>query len=370
MIDSTNRPNAIACRRVTAHAASPLRSDGTLPLAPHRPAGPLPAHAQLVFHALGPTRVRSPPAPPPRDRTGRRGGRMRPQPAHGDRQRGAGEQIDDVVLAEVDEREAERRRIARRLRPRPAPPRRAEARPSGMWRSEATASQPGDCPRTHCRASPSRLARSARRTRPSSAAHAAPRRALRLGCGGIPRRRRRHDPVEARAEVEHGIGQHGRAREARGVSHEHVRERSVRHEEPAQCVHTSTRSSSRHSGPSGPLGRARAAGARSAARPARAAGRPRSGSRCGRERRTCSSSCGDLYAARYAHICRAQTPTSRLRERRIATDRPTGAANATACRTTAEPSRACATAARLHRRRPSPRRLLESPSTAAQAGSI
>ena len=57
-----------------------------------------------------------------------------------------------------------------RARPRPVPPRRAEARPSRMWRSAARASRPGDCLRTHCRASPSRLARSARRTRPSCAA--------------------------------------------------------------------------------------------------------------------------------------------------------------------------------------------------------
>src|SRR5271167_4646867 len=44
-----------------------------------------------------------------------------------------------------------------------------------------------------------------------------------------------------------------------------------------------------------------------------------------------SSSCGVLYAARYAHICRAQVATSRARERRVATHRPTGAANAIVC---------------------------------------
>src|SRR5271166_3635182 len=39
-----------------------------------------------------------------------------------------------------------------------------------MWRNAMTASRRGGYPRTHCRASPSRHARSARRTRPSCAA--------------------------------------------------------------------------------------------------------------------------------------------------------------------------------------------------------
>ncbi len=54
-----------------------------------------------------------------------------------------------------------------------------------------------------------------------------------------------------------------------------------------------------------------------------------------RTRRSCAagSSCGDLYAARYAHICKLQVATSRVRVRRIATHKPTGAANATVCAT-------------------------------------
>src|SRR5947207_1106560 len=55
-----------------------------------------------------------------------------------------------------------------------------------------------------------------------------------------------------------------------------------------------------------------------------------------RRRRACArgSSCGVLYAAMYAHICTEQTATSRTRERRVATHRPSGAANATVCVTT------------------------------------
>src|SRR5438067_2142181 len=56
-----------------------------------------------------------------------------------------------------------------------------------------------------------------------------------------------------------------------------------------------------------------------------------------RTRAACSStsSCGDLYAATYAHICRQQAATSRVRERRSATHSPSGAANAAPCKTTA-----------------------------------
>src|SRR5271155_5414497 len=43
----------------------------------------------------------------------------------------------------------------------------------------------------------------------------------------------------------------------------------------------------------------------------------------------CSSSCGVLYAAKYAHICSVHTATSRVRDRLTATHRASGAANAT-----------------------------------------
>src|ERR1700677_3974565 len=50
---------------------------------------------------------------------------------------------------------------------------------------------------------------------------------------------------------------------------------------------------------------------------------------CTRLACACSSSCGVLYAARYAHICSVQTATSRVRDRLTARHRASGAANAT-----------------------------------------
>ena len=52
---------------------------------------------------------------------------------------------------------------------------------------------------------------------------------------------------------------------------------------------------------------------------------------CTRARCASGSSWGDLYAYRYAHICNAHVATSRPRERRTATHKPSGAPNATVC---------------------------------------
>jgi len=52
---------------------------------------------------------------------------------------------------------------------------------------------------------------------------------------------------------------------------------------------------------------------------------------CTRLACACASSCGVLYAARYAHICSVHTAISRVRERLTAKHRASGAANATVC---------------------------------------
>ena len=131
-----------------------------------------------------------------RERAGRRAGR--PRSAR------AGEQVDDVVLAEVHEREAERaaRRSSRR-RPAPGPPPRAGARPSRMWRSAARAWLRAGCLPGNCRAAASASFQNAspcstimRRSAGSPLGPGSP--VLRR----VPRRRGRHRPVADHAEVE------------------------------------------------------------------------------------------------------------------------------------------------------------------------
>ena len=187
-------------------------------------------------------------------------------PADGLRQREPGEQVDDVVLAEVDEREAERRGVgpAERARRR-GRPRRARARPSRMSRSAARASRRADCLRGHRTAGPSGL--------PEVLAvldHHAPqlRRApssVRPRAGRVPRRRRRHDPVDdqrrCRTRRRSGTRRAGSARGGAAAGRATV-PCGTRNQN--QCVQISARSM-RVDAPG--AARTRAAGAASAQRP-------------------------------------------------------------------------------------------------------
>ena len=292
----------------------------------------LAAHAPLL---LRPPRGPSPPAPRPHAPDARAAG-----PARGSSRRTAtvsaapAEQIHDVVLAQVHEREPERRRVAEAERARHRPHlgeqershhgcgevqrgHRGQGIASEHTVERAPAVSPEELPVLdhhpphrrrplaplggHARPR-TRAARSARASRRSRRCRT-PRRSSPRRAGTAARWRTRMYASEPCGTMNHSSG----PTRARGRARAIPRPR-------------------RHGG------RARAAGARSAARPGRARGRRRSGSRCaraapgrrGRRAATCRR-------ARYAHICSAHAATSRARERRTATHRPSGAAKATVC---------------------------------------
>ena len=159
------------------------------------------------------------------------------------RQRGAGQEVDDVVLAQIDQREAKRPCIGPAQRPCDrAGVGEQRVRPSRMWRSAATASQPGDCPRRTRKGDPSHPSRTPRRTRPSSGARgvlaALPRR------GGVPGRSGREDPVDDGTQVEHGVGITAAPRRtARAGAPGGTARRRGGTKNHSQCAHTSDVSS-------------------------------------------------------------------------------------------------------------------------------
>ncbi len=129
--------------------------------------------------------------------------------------------------------------------------------------------------------------------------------------GGEPRRRRRRQPVEARADVEHRVGQRGGAREAGGAAQQHVGDGAVRDGEPRPVrPHEHAIERAPFARRRGPTRRERAlqAHGRQLAEPERAVG-DRSGSE--------SACAAPARRRRRAATCtRPRTPTSAARTRR------------------------------------------------------
>ena len=137
----------------------------------------------------------------PRAAPARRGGPGGARPRRGP---APASEVDDVVLAEVDEREPERQRHRTTpARPGPARRRRGRGRPSRRWRSAARAWRREDCLPGHRREAPRRPSRPPRPCSTHQAAHAGLARVRgRPPRRGVPRRRGRERPVADEPEVE------------------------------------------------------------------------------------------------------------------------------------------------------------------------
>ena len=172
-------------------------------------------------------------------------------------ERRARDQVDHVVLAQVDEGEAERGRIGPPDGALPGPPRSAGSPPSARPRNEGRASRPRGCRRGTRTWAPRR---GPTVSSPTSTMIRRTSRPSVCPLGGPPRRRRRHRGVDGAAEVEDRRHLAGRAREALGVPGEDPDQRAVRLEEP-EPVHPGERAVERVAAPE-PLRRARAGAAR------------------------------------------------------------------------------------------------------------